>query len=142
MSKDRFSAVVKEAVTKKALSQLQAECSGLRKTASLQYESLKLQEYLSVLYPTQARVLFKWRSGTLDIKSHLSYKYRDLICRRCGAEEENPDHILNCGMEPKVDNNIDVLNLGEMDEFTKCEIKQMVQRISLFVEEVSDRDKE
>ena len=58
--------------------------------------------------------------------SHLSYKYNDLICRKCGAEEENPDHILNCGMEPKVDNNIDVVNIGEMDEFTKCEIKQMV----------------
>ena len=74
MPKDSFSNVVRNSVTKTALNHLQTECSGLKKTANLKYDALKLQDYLSVLYPSESKVIFKWRSETLDIKPHLSYK--------------------------------------------------------------------
>ena len=81
MSKDGFSAKVKESVVKTAVHELVSECQGLKKTAKLQYETLELQDYFRQLYPAQAKTVFKWRSETLDIKSHLTYKYKDLMCR-------------------------------------------------------------
>jgi len=62
MSKDSYARKVKAAVTSVALSQLVAECQSLKKTASLQYKELKVQEYLTQLFPSQARIVFKWRS--------------------------------------------------------------------------------
>jgi hypothetical protein len=37
---------------------------------------------------------------------------------------------------------IDVLSLPEVSEFTKSELKQMVNRINLFLEKVSNEDTE
>ena len=118
-----------------ALNCLKAECAGLKKTASLRYESLKSQDYLSALYPSQAKVIFKWRSQTLDIKSHLSYKYSDRLCRGCGIEEEVPCHVVNCGAVDDIAV-LDVLSLGEIDDVTKSELKRMVIRFEAFQEMV------
>ena len=140
MSKDTFSRKVKASVTATALHQLVAECQGLKKTANLQYKELKLQEYFCHLYPSQARLVFKWRSKTLDVKSHLTYKYSDSLCRICKLTEETPEHALNCGMESVMEPVIDVLSLNECDDFTKSELKQMVLRISSFLEKAAECD--
>ena len=58
------------------------------KTSTLQYKDLATQDYLLHLFPDQARTMFKWRSRTLDLKSHLSYKYNDLLCRGCKEADE------------------------------------------------------
>ena len=138
MSKNTFTEKVKEAVTATALHQLLAECQSLKKTASLQYSELKVQEYFSHLYPSQARVVFKWRSETLDLKSHLTYKYSDTVCRNCKSSEETPDHALNCGAENQMVPRIDIRSIGELDDLTKSKLKLMVLRISLFLEKVVD----
>ena len=141
-SKQKFSETVKAAITTVALNQLNAECSALKKTTGLHYRELKCQRYLSVLFPSQARVIFKWRSKTLDIKSHLTYKYGDLVCRLCGVEEETPSHIMNCGHRETIVENTDVLLLDEVDETTKCELKRMIARINLFHEKIDDAEVE
>ena len=112
----------------------------MKKTANLQYKELKVQEYLSQLYPSQARLVFKWRSKTLDLKTHLTYKYSDKSCRICKSNDETPEHALNCGMESIMDYKIDVLSIDELNDFTKSELKQMILRISLFLEKVSEAE--
>ena len=136
MSKDSFAHKVKFAVTESALGQLLEECRGLKKTACLCYDSLKLQDYFSSLYPSQARIVFKWRSETLDIKSHLTYKYNDLQCRCCNDHVENPHHIINCGVADKIESDLDILNLEDIDDLTISDLKRMVARISSFIEKV------
>ena len=136
MSKDCFARKVKLAITETAFIQLVTEVHGLKKTAKVEYESFKLQEYLTSLYPSQARVVFKWRSETLDIKSHLTYKYDDVQCRLCKNNIENPHHIINCGMEYQMDNDVDVLKIDCLDYQAVCELKQRVGRISSFLERV------
>ena len=71
MSKNCFAEKVKSAVYTAALQELVAESHSLKKTASLEYKSLKVQDYFSHLYISQARIIFKWRSKTLDLKSQL-----------------------------------------------------------------------
>ena len=129
---------MKNAVYTAALQELVAESHSLKKTASLEYKSLKVQDYFSHLYISQARMIFKWRSKTLDLKSHLSYKYSDTLCRGCKLNPETPDHVINCGDENTIDISVDVLNLDAIDDFTRSELKQMVMRISSFLERVKE----
>ena len=141
MSKDVFSNKVKKAVAETALGELLTECRGLKKTSCLQYKDLKVQEYWSHLYPSQAKLLFKWRSQTLDLKTHLTYKYSDTLCRSCEINDETPEHALNCGMVVGMEPKINIMNIDKMDEFTKSELKQMVLRISSFLERVAEDEK-
>ena len=76
----------------------------------------------------------------MDVKSHLTYKYSDSLCRICKLTEETPEHALNCGMESVMEPVIDVLSLNECDDFTKSELKQMVLRISSFLEKAAECD--
>ena len=133
-SKGRFRWLVKKAVEKVALEQLQLECSLLKKTSNLRYEELKLQPYLSKLYPSQSRIIFKMRSRTLDIKIHSTYKYTDQLCRRCGGEDETVEHILNCGRDGIV-SAVDVSKLEDVDASTKTKLIAMTYRIEDFAKE-------
>ena len=92
------------------------------------------------MYPSQARLVFKWRSQTLDLKTHLTYKYSDALCRSCKLREETPDHALNCGTVDSMDIKFDILGLDKVDEVTELELKKMVLRMSSFLEKVSEQE--
>ena len=136
LSKDCYVRRVKKSVTEFALRQLVAECRGLKKTATLEYDCLKLQDYFSYLYQSQARVVFKWRSRTLDVKSHLTYKYKDTVCRGCLIEAEDPYHVVNCGVERKVNTELNVSEMDILDEQEKYLLKTMIHRVASFLERV------
>ena len=77
-------------------------------------------------------MVFKCRSNTLDIKSHLTYKYTDLKCRKCGCEEETLSHVINCGHE-------EVLVFDCKNNLTdQANVVRCVRRIEAFLEEVKD----
>ena len=90
-----FRTMVNCKISEVALGELLNESEGLKKTSTLKYDSLQVQGYLQHLYPNQARVVFKCRCQTMDIKTHLTYKYSDKICRGCGKEEETLSHVIN-----------------------------------------------
>ena len=136
LSRECYTRKVKESVGEFALKQLVAECCGLKKTADLKYDCLKLQDYFSCLYPSQARLVFKWRSKTLDIKTHLTYKYNDTLCRGCLKEAEDPYHVINCGAEDKVIVALNVLEMDNLDDPKKCALKTMIHRIASFLDKV------
>ena len=54
------------------------------------------QPYLQNLFPSKSRTIFKCRSKTLDIKDHKPFKFKDILCRRCGSEREDLEHVVNC----------------------------------------------
>ena len=76
--------------------------------------------------------MFKCRTRTLDIKTHLTYKYRaDSVCRGCGQTDETYEHIINCGKE-----SIEVLDLNtlsEMDRSVKISAQICTGRIREFM---------
>ena len=136
MSKAKFRWMVKKEVERVALQHLQLECSTLKKTSSLKYEILQLQPYLQKLYPNQSKTIFKMRSCTLDLKAHRSYKYKDLVCRRCRREEETVEHVINCSKE-----NIsvkDVTQLQDFDASERTDILAMIYRLHEFLDEYSN----
>ena len=43
-----------------------------------------------------AKVIYKARGKSLDIKTHKKWKYSDFLCFGCGEESETVDEILSC----------------------------------------------
>ena len=87
------------------------------------------------MYPNQAKIVFKCRSKTLDIKTHLTYKYKDSVCRKCGEVPEEVQHIVNCGREQRVPV-VDYITMDENSDQYDVEVKLMVSSIVRFLEEV------
>ena len=119
MSKDRWKSVITSRVEAFALNELNVENSCKSKTSQLSpYTSLKPQHYLESLCPSDARLFFSMRTGTLDIKTMRKYNYEDgdVLCRLCGNEEETLDHIVNeC---PSISRNCQVKDIlsGQKEE--------------------------
>ena len=80
MSKASFKDLVKKHVKQHAFEQLKLECQSKKKTSNVIYSQLKPESYLSTMFPSDCKLLFQCRSGTLDIKDHKAYKYRNRLC--------------------------------------------------------------
>ena len=133
MSKDAFRDKVNKAVKNFAFQKLRTECHSQKKAANLTYETFNIQDYLLRLYPQQSRVIFKCRSETLDIKSHLTHKYKDLICRRCHAAPEEIQHIVNCGQNKQMDE-VNYTNIEHFTENIEANLKLLANRVRSFID--------
>ena len=94
MSKTSWKAKVKESIRRAALEKLNIDCQKLRK-GKRQYNELKTKDYLVKLQTDEARIVFAFRSGTLNIKTQRPYNYNNKECRVCGEAEETIQHVVN-----------------------------------------------
>ena len=136
VSKAVFASRVKKAINETAFLELTENCKSLKKTADLHYNTFGTQQYLLKLFPEQAKTVFKWRSKTLDLKTHLTYKYNDSLCRRCESMEETVEHIMNCGGDIPVVAE-DVTALCVLSDDSLLNIQNQVKLIMSYIEDVS-----
>ena len=133
IKKCTFKKIVNNAVNDITFEDLKKECGSLKKTAGLSYSSFSMQEYLTKLYPSQARLIFKARCQSLDIKTQSTYKNGgDIVCRKCGTEEETLSHALNCGYDKSDHINTDIKQLGDMSPLLLSALTRIVIRIDSF----------
>ena len=100
------------------------------------YRDINIQKYFQHLQPNDARLLFKVRASIVDIKSCRSYKYNDNICRLCGIEGEDINHILNyC---PKISRTYIIENFTKPKD--KQEEEQIVKRFEEFNVNVEEKE--
>ena len=68
------------------------------KSNNLKCDELKTAEYLvSPRFSQKEKILlFKLRSGTLDIKGNFKSQHKDPWCICCGRFEETQNHLLQC----------------------------------------------
>ena len=135
LSKNQFSRQVRKKIEETALTNLCAECKSLKKTSDLQYQRLETQDYLLKCFPGQARTIFKWRSKTLNLKLHSTYKYSDEMCRGCGVCEESAEHVINCN---QTDITIveDIATLGVITKEVMDRLQVQTDRIKVFLQSV------
>ena len=109
------------------------ECLSKEKTKYLKYTELKTQEYMTNLYPNHARIIFKCRSKTLNIKEYMQYKYQGANhCRWCGISDETLGHIVNCGTNGcNIDNVENIIYGTDINQ-----MKEIAVRIEDFLEKV------
>ena len=70
---------LKSAIEKEAFMQLQIECSYNKKTSHISHEYFQTRDYLTSLPPKQAKLVFKAKTGMLDIKANLKDKYPNAL---------------------------------------------------------------
>ncbi len=97
MTKCTFKKKIKDAVLKKAFKDLCTEVSQKSKTQTIRYTRFAAQDYISKLYPNQAKIVFQCRSKTLNIKEQSEHQFKNNFCRWCGIADETLSHIVNCG---------------------------------------------
>ena len=59
--------------------ELQIECSYNKKTSHISYEHFQTCDYLTSLPPKQAKLIFKVKTGMLDIKVNFKNKYANVL---------------------------------------------------------------
>ena len=99
MSVSHWKYFVKCAIFKEALLQLQVELSSNRKTNHITYQhfSIKPNDYLLQLPSHLARLVFKAKTRTLDIRVNYKRKYKNgLHCPFCSEYDERFEHIFKC----------------------------------------------
>ena len=98
MSEWSFKKLVKNRTEKAAFKYLINEKVKQSKIANVQYDRLEIQDYLNSGQCSikMARLIFKARSQTLDIKTQRKWKYSDLVCIGCKSKEESGQEIMTC----------------------------------------------
>ena len=132
MSKETFKGVVKKAVKEYAFQKLKDECKVKSKTKNVNYEKFVAQEYIKKLNPAMARVIFKCRSKTLNIKEHTMYNNNHQTCRWCGVTDETLEHVVNCGSEEMIMNVDELLN----EPVNNDSIETIARRVMHFLSRV------
>ena len=94
----RFKNLVKDKTEKAAFKYLLSEKEKQTKISNIKYEKLEIQRYLSGegCNVKLAKLIFKAKSQTLDIKTHRKWKYSDNLCSGCKLKEETGQEILVC----------------------------------------------
>ena len=94
---------VKSSVYREAFLQLQVDLSINRKTSHLSCSKLFRTDYLKELLPSFARVVFRTKIRTLDIKINYENKYpQNLKCPFCCVLDETFHQIFTCRFGTRV----------------------------------------
>ena len=96
-SKSKWKTHISNIIKKNAFQYLVQENLELEKTKHINFEELKLSDYLmNNRNTTLSKIIFSVRSQTFDIKAWQPWKYYDNLCVLCYVKEENMDHFMSC----------------------------------------------
>ena len=96
MSHSQFKKLVKQKITKLAISNLEAKKK--QKTMKIEITSFKPQEYIlsKNLSTTEVQNLFKIRNNMIDVKENFKSNQENILCKLCLSFCENQQHLLQC----------------------------------------------
>ena len=131
MNINQWKHLVKSSIKNYCLSALNNKRASLSKGSGIPpYQKLETQEYMSTLWPDEARILFRLRTETYDIKMFRPYMYdpSKMECRLCGSHTEDIDHVLNvCDqIQHKLQDRVDVYSEEQEEQ------KEVVRRVKQF----------
>ena len=95
LPKKTWKQMVKKAVTQETLASLNAECSEKSKTEGRVYHQFEEQPYFHHLSASRARKYFQLRGNVYNFKCNRPFQHKDDVCRLCGEEREDTNHVLN-----------------------------------------------
>jgi vacuolar-type H+-ATPase catalytic subunit A/Vma1 len=115
IKKSKFKRIVEEAVTRKALEDLNNDAERHSKSANIMKANLKREKYLDDprFSRSDAELLFSLRTRMIDVKKNFSKKYGDDMARRTckvNVVVETQDHIFKGdGLTEKIEISKDVV---------------------------------
>ena len=111
---------------------------------SKKYKSANLsvckKKYINYLPPALAMMVLKTRIGMVEVKTNFKNMFADTTCRKCHSEEEDLQHILQCGrsvtseIQDMMSDVVNIINNIEDEEDTT--IKVLAEEIKKVMEEI------
>ena len=84
MQMNDWQSFVKSVIYKEAFMELQIKCFYNKKTTHISHEHFQTCDYLTSLPSNQAKLVFKAKTGMLDIKANFKKKYVNILkCPLC-----------------------------------------------------------
>ena len=98
ITKNRFKTVVKKKTENLALKELNKLKISDSKSSYLKSSSFKASSYLvdSRFTKSEAQLLFRLRSKTVNLKVNFPKMYQDNLCKMCKLFPESQAHLLQC----------------------------------------------
>ena len=98
LSKAKFKNIIMKKIENHALAELNKLKMKHEKSDYLNSSSFKTAQYLvdEKFSKSEAQLLFKLRSKTLNVKMNFSQMYSDNLCRVCKLFPESQSHLLQC----------------------------------------------
>ena len=98
LSVESFRTKVRKAVNVAAFKWLLNEKKDKSKVMDIEYQSLKIQEYLvsSNLETREKKFLFQLRMRMIDVKINYRSSHADISCPLCKDAEDSQQHVLKC----------------------------------------------
>ena len=111
---------------------------------SKKYKSANLsvckKKYINYLPPALAMMVLKTRIGMVEVKTNFKNMFADTTCRKCHSEEEDLQHILQCGRSVTSENQdmmSDVVNIiNNIEDEEDTTIKVLAEEIKKVMEEI------
>ena len=127
MSQTMFKKIICEKVKKISFEFLIKQKAEQSKSKNVQYDKLEIQEYFVGGNCTRevAKIIFKARSMSLDIKTNKRWKYSDVLCVGCAEKEETMDEILMC-QSLNYENSVSA-NPAQFKDFFSQNVKDLVR---------------
>jgi hypothetical protein len=91
-------------------------------------------EYMSKLPRLQASTIFKARTRMLAVKNNYRGMFSDIICRKCGSEQETQEHILEKCKTIHKDNSLIVTKYDIFKDFNMQETSRIASKIDKVME--------
>ena len=125
-----------------AFCELLIENANKSKTNDLQYEKLKVQEYIAKFDTEVACVIFRYRIRSIKCKANQKSSYSDLTCRLCQSTVEDQYHVANCEMIREDGPEIDTSKLRRKEEEWDMEnndLFELARRVKKFDQICSEK---
>ena len=147
MKLSSFQILVKKAVVKNALKELEKLKLSHSKVEKVKHETLEIQQYFmpSKMKKTKEEIqtIFKLRCRVTELKTNLKGIYDTYECSLCGKEEETQTHILECEvLNGKNDSeNNDEEPIIDYEEIFGNDVKELVNIARKFKKNMTIKEK-
>ena len=140
LKKETWKRIVKKQVCTYTMNQFNNECKEKKKTRSVPCQNkIRCKEYMLRMTPQEARMFFKVRVNIVDLRAVRDYMYDEKVCRLCGQEKEDVNHVLNeCEEVTRTSRISDEDIHKEKDVETK---KEVVRRVIEFQNKVKEKER-
>ena len=119
-----FEGLVKEKIRDKAFESLSKIKNSNSKVKNIEHTVLKIQKYLQPnkvrITKEECKLIFQLRCKVTNVKANMKNRYESLECEACKLAEETQEHILECEILNKKEDN-QIYNYEKMNNGTVTE---------------------
>ena len=133
LPQESFRSKLKRAIDTAAFKWLMEEKKSKSKLKKLNFENLKMQNYLgsNELETLEKKLLFQIRTRMLNVKANFKNNHSDLSCPLlCGHKEDNQQHILECPILLQNINDITTDKI-EYDDISSSDISKQIRALRI-----------